>query len=253
MEPEVAYDYGWWSATIVNVLLFGGFVLGFLAPTRRHEWRSLGVFLAFIVALFTEMYGFPLTIYLLTSLLGGILPLTDPFRHLNGHLWVSLFGGPDWLKQVVCQIGSVAMLGGLILMGIGWRLIHRAQGGLTTRSVYGSMRHPQYSGLFLITTGMLIQWPTLSTVLMWPVLMVAYYRLARREEAVLVARFGDAYRQYMAHVPAFIPHRRPWRSPQPEAHDEPFPASGISPLDTGEVSAQDPAVRHALASRLPEV
>ena len=101
MAPEVSYDYGWWSATILNILLFGGFVLSFLAPTRRHEWRSFGVFLAFIVTLFTEMYGFPLTIYLLTSLLGGLLPLTDPFRHLNGHLWVSLFGGPDWLKQVV--------------------------------------------------------------------------------------------------------------------------------------------------------
>jgi hypothetical protein len=99
---------------------------------------------------------------------------------------------------------------------------------------------------------MLIQWPTLSTVLMWPVLLVAYYRLARREEALLVARFGDAYRHYMAHVPAFIPRRRPWRSPQPEAYDEPCPASGTSSLDTAEVSAYDRAVRHVLASRLPE-
>ena len=217
MAPAVTYDYGWWSATILNTLLFGGFVLSFLTPTRRYEWRSFGVFLAFIVALFTEMYGFPLTIYLLTSLLGGLLPLTDPFRHLNGHLWVSLFGGPDWLKQVVCQMGSVAMLGGLILMGMGWRHIHRAQGSLVTNAVYSSMRHPQYSGLMLMTMGMLIQWPTLPTVLMGPVLIAAYYRLARREEAVLVARFGDAYRQYRAHVPAFVPYRRPWRGPRLEA------------------------------------
>ncbi len=235
MIPEVAYDYGWWSATILNSLLFGGFVLSFLAPTQRHEWRSFGVFLAFIVALFTEMYGFPLTIYLLTSLLGGLLPLTDPFRHLNGHLWVSLFGGPDWLKQVVCQMGSVAMLGGLLLMGIGWRHIHGAHGGLTTSSVYSSMRHPQYSGLLLITTGMVIQWPTLPTLLMWPVLVVAYYRLARREEAVLLARFGDAYRQYMAHVPAFVPYRRPCRQPQPEvqhAHTAPHGTSGADTAET---------------------
>ncbi len=240
MAPAVTYDYGWWAATILNILLFGGFVLSFLVPTRRHEWRSFGVFLAFIVALFTEMYGFPLTIYLLTSLLGGLLPLTDPFRHLNGHLWVSLFGGPDWLKQVVCQMGSVAMLGGLILMGMGWRHIHRAQGELTTRSVYGFMRHPQYSGLILMTTGMLIQWPTLPTVLMGPVLVVAYYRLARREEAVLVARFGDAYRQYMAHVPAFVPCLRPWRGPRLEEQIAPTSPDGTSGVDMAETCCLTP-------------
>lgn len=112
------------------------------------------------------------------------------------------------------------MLGGLILMGIGWRHIHHAQGGLVTDSVYRYMRHPQYSALMLITTGMLIQWPTLPTLLMWPVLVVAYYRLARREEALLLARFGDAYRQYMAHVPAFVPCRRPWRGPRLEEQEE---------------------------------
>lgn len=221
MSPDVSYDYGWWGATILNILLFGGFVLGFLTPTRRYEWRSLGVFVAFIVALFAKMYGFPLTIYLLTSL-GGLVPLTDPFRHLNGHLWMSLFGGPDWLKQAVCQMGNIAMLGGLILMGIGWRRIQQAQGGLVAGSVYGYVRHPQYSGLILITTGMLIQWPTLPTVLMWPVLVVAYYRLTRREEAMLLVRFGYTYRQYMTHVPAFVPRWRPWGSPPVEVQNFPM-------------------------------
>ena len=240
MAPEVTYDYGWWSATILNILLFGGFVLSFLAPTRRHEWRSFGVFLAFIVALFAEMYGFPLTIYLLTSLLGGLIPLTDPFRHLNGHLWVSLFGGPDWLKDVVCQMGSVAMLGGLLLMSIGWRHIHRAHGGLVTDSVYRSMRHPQYSALMLITLGMLMQWPTLPTLLMGPVLIVAYYRLARYEESVLLAHFGDAYRQYMAHVPAFVPRWRPWRGPRPEAQHELTLSGGAAGADVGPHDRQQP-------------
>jgi len=234
MSPDVSYDYGWWGTTLVNILLFGGFVLSFLAPTRRREWRSLGLFVAFIVALFTEMYGFPLTIYLLTSLLDGFVPLTDPFRHLNGHLWVALFGGPDWLKQVVCQMGSVAMLGGLILMGIGWGQIHRAQGGLVTDSVYGYLRHPQYSGLMLITTGMVVQWPTLPTLLMWPVLVVMYYRLARREEVALLARFGDAYRQYMTHVPAFVPRWHLGRSPRPDAQDNVTPSRAASSADTAE-------------------
>jgi hypothetical protein len=82
--------------------------------------------------------------------------------------------------------------------------------------------------------GMLIQWPTLPTLLMWPVLVVAYYRLARREEAVLLARFGDAYRQYMAHVPAFVPYRRPWRQPQLEEQHAPTAPHGTSGADTAE-------------------
>lgn len=200
-----SYDYGIWSMVIFNVVLFGAFVLGFLRPKKNYEWRTLGVFAAFIVALFTEMYGFPLTIYFLISIFGDKLGIVDPFQHVNGHLLGSLLGAPEWLKLIICQIGGFVMLIGLIMMGKGWRLIHEAKGELVTDGIYAYMRHPQYSGLFLITIGMLIQWPTLITLIMWPIMMYAYYRLAMREERTVEAQFGDTYRQYRDRVPAFIP------------------------------------------------
>ncbi len=208
-----SYDYGIWSMVIFNVILFGGFVLGFLRPRKKYEWRTLGVFAAFIVALFTEMYGFPLTIYALISLFGDKLGVADPFQHVNGHLLGVLFGAPEWVKLVICQIGGFVMLIGLIIMGKGWRQIHEAQGQLVTGGVYAYVRHPQYSGLFLITIGMLIQWPTLITLIMWPVLMIAYYRLALREEKAVIEQFGEVYLEYKRRVPAFIPRRSRNRQP----------------------------------------
>jgi protein-S-isoprenylcysteine O-methyltransferase Ste14 len=208
------YDYGIWSMVIFNVILFGIFIFGFLRPKKKYEWQTLGVFAAFIVALFTEMYGFPLTIYVLLSLFGDRIGIVDPFQHVNGHLLGTLLGAPEWIKLIICQIGGFVMLIGLIMMGKGWRLIHDAKGELVTGGVYAYMRHPQYSGLFLITIGMLIQWPTLITLVMWPILMYAYYRLAMREEKVVKEKFGEAYRQYKEKVPAFIPRYRRENTPQ---------------------------------------
>jgi len=212
------YDYNLWIMVIFNIFLFGAFVFGFLRPRKKYEWRSLGVFAAFIVALFTEMYGFPLTIYILISLLGDKIGVADPFQHLNGHLLGTLFGASDWVKLLVCQLGGFIMLVGLIIMGKGWRQIHKAKGELVTDGIYSVVRHPQYSGLFLVTIGMLIQWPTFITILMWPILTYAYYRLALREEKEAIARFGEAYTEYMKRVPAFIPRFK--KEPQ---YPEPVP------------------------------
>lgn len=203
-----SYDYGIWSMVVFNVILFGAFVVGFLRPKKKYEWRTLGVFAAFIVALFTEMYGFPLTIYVLLSLFGSKLGVTDPFEHVNGHLLGTLFGAPEWIKLVFCQLGAFVMLMGLFIMSKGWKQIHKAEGALVTDGVYARVRHPQYSGLFLITIGMLIQWPTIITLFMWPILTYAYYRLALREEREVEAEFEEAYRGYKQKVPAFIPKFR---------------------------------------------
>ncbi|MDE3056788.1 MAG: isoprenylcysteine carboxylmethyltransferase family protein [Bacteroidota bacterium] len=207
-----SYDYGLWTMVIFNILFFGAFVVGFLHPKKKYEWRSLGVFAAFIVALFTEMYGFPLTIYILVSLFSSKLGLVDPFQHVNGHLLGSLFGASESVKLFICVLGSLVMSAGLVIMGKGWNKIHGAKGNLVTDGIYAYVRHPQYSGLFLITIGMLIQWPTLLTLLMWPILMYAYYRLAQREEREVSTQFGEAYKHYKKTVPAFVPRFRPvWR------------------------------------------
>ncbi|HDL18626.1 MAG TPA: isoprenylcysteine carboxylmethyltransferase family protein [Bacteroidetes bacterium] len=190
---------------LFNVILFGAFVIGFLRPRKKYEWRTLGVFAAFIVALFTEMYGFPLTIYVLLSVFGSKMGIADPFQHVNGHLLGTLFGASEWVKLIICQLGGFIMLIGLIIMGKGWRQIHTAKGELVVTGIYSSVRHPQYLGLFLISIGMLIQWPTLITLIMWPILMFAYYRLSMREEREVENIFGDEYQNYRRQVPAFVP------------------------------------------------
>ena len=201
----IPFGYGFWSLVAVNAAVFIFFVLSFLAPVKRREWRSFGVFSAFVIALFTEMYGFPLTIYLLTAVLGSRYPALNPFSHASGHLWITFLGGGAWMSVLIHLVSNGLMLGGLLLMGAGWRQIHRASGALVTDGVYARVRHPQYAGLFLITVGMLIQWPTIVTGATWPVLLAVYYRLARREEREAEARYGEAYRAYRARVPMLVP------------------------------------------------
>ncbi|MGH7320711.1 MAG: methyltransferase family protein [Candidatus Rokuibacteriota bacterium] len=202
-----AYDYGLWGLVAFHVALFVFFGVSFLAPRGRGEWRSFGALAAFIVALYTEMYGFPLTIYLLTALLGR-LPFPEPFAHASGNLWASLFLDSDWAGGFFMGLGGLIVVVGSALVVTGWSAIHEARGGLVTEGLYGRIRHPQYVGLALFVLGALVQWPTVPTLLMAPALLVAYARLARRDEAELAAKFGDGFRRYRPAVPAFLPRMR---------------------------------------------
>ncbi len=201
----ISYAYGFWSLVVVNVILFLFFIMGFISPVKKREWRSMGVTTAFIVALFTEMYGFPLTIYILTAVLGTKYPALNPFAHASGHLWVTFLGGGGTTLAVIHIISDGMMIAGFLIMSAGWRKVHGAKGAFVTDGVYAYVRHPQYSGLILVTIGLLIQWPTIITALMWPVLIFAYYRLSRREEADMEREFGEAYIRYKERVPMFIP------------------------------------------------
>jgi protein-S-isoprenylcysteine O-methyltransferase Ste14 len=203
---NVSYSYGFWSLVVVNVALFAFFILSFLTPLKKREWRSMGVTLAFFVALFTEMYGFPLTIYILTGILGSKYPALNPFSHASGHLWLTFLGGGATMMMIIHLISNGLVIIAFIIMWKGWKLIHGAKGGLVTKGPYAYVRHPQYSGLFLIMTGMLIQWPTIITALMFPVLVFVYYRLSKREESDMIKMFGDEYKRYMEKTPMFMPN-----------------------------------------------
>ena len=200
--------YGLWPLVIINSLVFIIFAFSFTKPHTARDWRSFGAFSAFIVALFTEMYGFPLTIYLLAGWLQSRYPGVDFFSHDAGHLPEVLFGwranphfGPFHLLSFVF-IG-----GGFVLLSNAWKVLYAAQRPhmLATTGPYARIRHPQYVGFVLIMFGFLVQWPTILTLAMFPVLVSMYVRLARREEREVLAEFGDEYARYAANTPAFFP------------------------------------------------
>jgi protein-S-isoprenylcysteine O-methyltransferase Ste14 len=201
--------YGLWTIAILNAAVFIMFAFSFTHPSSSRDWRSFGAFSAFIVALFVEMYGFPLTIYLLAGWLGRRYPALDPFSHDAGHLWSTLFGLPGNPHFGVLHIlSNVLIVAGFFLIAAAWARLHEAQrhGRLAIDGPYASVRHPQYAGFIVILVGFLLQWPTLLTLLMFPVLVLMYVRLAGREEDEASKRFGDAWRAYAATTPAWIPH-----------------------------------------------
>jgi protein-S-isoprenylcysteine O-methyltransferase Ste14 len=209
MEHDTsAPAYGLWLLVIVNSAIFIFFAFSFFKPQTKRDWRSFGAFSAFIVALFTEMYGFPLTIYLLSGWLQSRYPNVDWLSHDAGHLLEELFGwqanphfGPFHILSFVF-IG-----GGFWLISAGWQVLYKAQRSrtLATTGAYAYVRHPQYVGFVLVMFGFLLQWPTLLTVAMFPVLVFMYVRLGRTEEREALAEFGSNYERYMHEVPAFIP------------------------------------------------
>ena len=204
-ETHAAYAYGLWPLVIVNIGLFVGFMLSFAKPSSKIEWRSFGVFSAFIVALFVEMYGFPLTIYFLTSWLGTTYPVADPYSHANGHLLGVFFGVRADHGTAFHLLSNVLIIGGAILISSGWNAIHQGKGKMVTSGLYSYIRHPQYVGFIAIILGFLIQWPTLVTIIMAPILILRYIRLANKEEQKAIDEYGEAYRTYMERVPSWVP------------------------------------------------
>ena len=200
--------YGLWSLVIIDSAFFLFFAFSFFKPKTTRDWRTFGTFSAFIVALFVEIYGFPLTIYLLLPWLTRRFPGVDPLGHDFGHLWYTLLGfhgNPHW--NPIHILSNVLIFGGFILLSSAWTVLYRAQrtGTLATTGAYAHVRHPQYVAFILIMFGFLLQWPTLITLVLFPILAVTYMRLARREEAEVRATFGAEWDRYAAHTPAFIP------------------------------------------------
>lgn len=209
--------YGLWSLVVANSLVFILFAFSFAKPQSRRDWRSFGAFSAFLVALFTEMYGFPLTIYLLSGWLTSRFPAIDWTSHDAGHLPAMMFGGRVNPHFGPFHILSFMLIGGgFWILSAAWRVLYRAQRGhrLATTGPYARLRHPQYAGFVLIMLGFLVQWPTLVTLAMFPVLVVMYVFLAKREERDAEAAFGEDFRRYAAHTPPFFPSlgSRPNRS-----------------------------------------
>ena len=200
--------YGLWSLVVINSALFIFFAASFAKPATPRDWRTFSAFSAFIVALFTEMYGFPLTIYLLSGWLQTRYPGVDILSHDAGHILETMLGwkvnphfGPFHIAS------NLFIAAGFFLIYRAWQVLYHAQrtGTLASEGPYSRVRHPQSAGFVLILFGFLLQWPTILTLAMFPFLLLMYVRLARIEEREALAGFGDAYRRYAALTPAFFP------------------------------------------------
>lgn len=187
--------FGQGGLIALNILIVVAFLA--LLPYRKSTmstWKSKGVFIAFVIALMTEMFGWPLLIFLIAPLV-KVPALHETMRSILGH------AGP--------LIGTWLSMLGVLLIAVGWYKIHRAE-GLVTSGIYKYIRHPQYTGIFMFTFGWILHWPSLITLILWPVLVAAYVWLAKREENVVTQEFGEAYLEYAGKTPRFLPRLRPY-------------------------------------------
>lgn len=215
-EADMPFEkwYGNWPAVFTTSVIFLVFLFFLTRPRRAKDWHGAGLTTAFFISLFTEMFGIPLTLYLLAPLL-GVKPKT--FGMYESHLWAYMLSrtGLMQLKTgvylvMVVSTGIIAV--GFSLLAGGWKQVYRAEGALVTTGIYARLRHPQYLGLILIVMAFLIMWPTLLTILLAPFLVGRYILLAKKEDQELEEKFGEDFRRYRESVPGFIlspmPHGR---------------------------------------------
>ncbi len=200
--------YGLWLLVILNSAIFLMFAFSFFKPQTARDWRTFGAFGAFVVALFVEMYGFPLSIYLMSGWLQTKYPNLDLLSHNSGHLWSTLLGEEGDPHFGPLHVASYVFLGyGFYLLSTAWKVLYDAQrrNSLAVTGPYARIRHPQYVAFVLVLLGFLLQWPTLLTLVMFPILLIMYGRLAITEEAEMRKQFGAEYEAYTARTPRFIP------------------------------------------------
>lgn len=195
---------GMWGLAVIVIVVVSWMLYRFLAPDSWKEWTRAGVLQAFVIAFYAEMYGFPLTIYFLARFFGVDVAWTE-----GGNLWAQLFG-TQTAHILAMTVGYLIVFVGAGMVVEGWRRIHKArkEESLMTDGIYARVRHPQYTGLFIILFGEgIVHWPTIVSVVAFPVIVLAYTVLARREERDMIATFGEEYREYQKRVPMFIPRR----------------------------------------------
>ena len=197
-----------WGIAAIVIVIVSWVFYRYFAPSGWREWTGAGLVQAFIIALYAEMFGFPLTVYLLIRSFG------IDREYVSANLWSTLLGLGETGMFVSMLLGySLAIIGvGMFIHG--WREVYRArkENRLVTGGLYRFVRHPQYTGLFLALFGEgVVHWPTIFSVGLLPLIVLAYYFLARKEERDMLRIFGDEYREYMKNVPMFIPRRGRWK------------------------------------------
>lgn len=200
METLQGHFNQWW-AVMVFILLYGSVIL-FMPYYKKMHQKPKSAYLAFVVAFAIEMHGIPFSMYILSMIIGKKLPEGI----LWGHTFIHVMG--YWGMYINILLTVI----GFLIIGYGWyHIYHRywsrptRDRRLVTDGLYAYIRHPQYLGLFLISMGMLIEWMTLPLLILYPVMILLYYRLAKREEKDMINEFGEDYILYMKQTKMFIP------------------------------------------------
>lgn len=184
---------------LIWILIFSIFTVGFLSPIKKGDWYSAGLLEGFLISLFFEMFGVPLTIYVISAVLGS---------NLSSGSEITLLGVPHPLRLVLLGVVLLLIVGGILLVMLGWKYVHRSRGQLVTDGIYAHVRHPQYLGILMVTLGLFISWPTIMTAVMWPILAFMYFRLVKREEEDMREKFGRTYEEYCGRVNRLVPTRK---------------------------------------------
>jgi len=207
MNEEFSHS-GAWPFAILMIVVASWIFYRYFAPKTWREWASAGLVQAFFIALYAEMYGFPLTIYFLVRFFGIDAP------NLSANLWSSLIGVGELGMLISMILGYLLLFTGIGIFVQGWRELYRArqQNQLVTTGLYRFVRHPQYTGLFIGLFGEgVVHWPTLFSIAIFPVIVLAYSLLSRSEEKKVLKQFGEAYRAYQKQVPMFVPRLGQWK------------------------------------------
>ena len=209
LPPNTRFEkwYGNWRSVVVAAGVFLFFIFFLTRPRRPREWQGAGLPSAFFISLFTEMFGIPLTIYLIAPLLGVDV---SRFGMHESHLWAYLIsrGGRVSMQaalRVIMILSAGLLLLGFTLIALGWKEVYRGAGRLVSDGLYSTIRHPQYLGLILVIVACLIQWPTVLTIILAPFMIARYLLLAQEEDRDLEARFGEEFKRYKQRVPGLLP------------------------------------------------
>jgi len=179
-------------------------------PAPATRWAALavvGVFFVSVAEMVFMVSPFAAYFYGIFSPVLGAVQSSPGLVWLSA-FWISHVAFPNVFLDAITIVGAILGVVGLLLF-----LVHAVylyakkfrKKGIANRLLYARVRHPQYTALILCGLGLAISWPRFLNLVLFCVMVGAYYALARFEESRMEARFGAGYRAYAESKAMFFP------------------------------------------------